>query len=35
MEVYNDHLNRDDHKEDGTPDHAIVKAMFEYRPNRG
>jgi len=34
MEVFNDHLNHDDHKADGTSDHGIVKANFEYRPNR-
>ena len=34
MKVYNDHLNQDDHKITGTSDHAIVKATFEYRPNR-
>ena len=34
MEIFNDHLNRDDHKSDGTTDHGIVKAVFEYRPNR-
>lgn len=35
MEIYNDHLNHDGHKADGTSDHGIVKATFEYRPNRG
>lgn len=35
MEIFNDHLNHDDHKADGTSDHGIVKATFEYRPNRG
>ena len=35
MEIFNDHLNYDDHKADGTSDHGIVKATFEYRPNRG
>jgi hypothetical protein len=34
MEIFNDHLNREDHKADGTSDHGIVKATFEYRPNR-
>lgn len=34
MEVVNDHLNVDDHKESGTTDHGIVKATFEYRPAR-
>lgn len=32
MDVDNDHLNRDDHKESGTTDHGIVRAQFEYRP---
>ena len=32
MEVVNDHLNRDDHKQSGSTDHGIVKASFEYRP---
>jgi hypothetical protein len=35
MEIFNDHLNQDDHKANGTSDHGIVKAAFEYRPNRG
>jgi len=35
MEVFNDHLNSGGHKAAGTPDHGIVKAVFEYRPNRG
>lgn len=30
--INNDHLNTKDHKEDGTTDHGIVKATFEYRP---
>jgi len=34
MEIINDHLNKDDQKETGASDHGIVKAMFEYRPNR-
>lgn len=34
MEILNDHLNRDDHKADGSTDHGIVKATFEYRPNK-
>ncbi len=34
MELSNDHLNRDDHKETGTSDHGVVRAMFEYRPNK-
>ena len=34
MELVNDHLNADDHKETGTSDHGIVRATFEYRPNK-
>ncbi|MGF1524750.1 MAG: endonuclease/exonuclease/phosphatase family protein [Leptolyngbyaceae cyanobacterium] len=33
MDVTNDHLNQDNHKEDGTSDHGVVRARFEYRPN--
>ena len=32
MELFNDHLNAHNHKEDGTSDHGIVRATFEYRP---
>ncbi len=32
MEITNDHLNSDDHKENGSTDHGIVRAEFEYRP---
>ena len=32
MDVFNDHLNDDEHKEDGTSDHGIIRASFEYRP---
>jgi endonuclease/exonuclease/phosphatase family metal-dependent hydrolase len=32
MEIANDHLNSDDHKENGSSDHGIVRAIFEYRP---
>ncbi len=32
MDVQNDHLNADEHKIDGTSDHGIVRATFEYRP---
>lgn len=32
MDVINDHLNADEHKDDGTSDHGIVRATFEYRP---
>lgn len=29
MEIANDHLNHDDHKESGTTDHGIVRAVFK------
>ena len=29
MEIYNDHLNTENHKETGTTDHGIVKAVFK------
>lgn len=32
IEEYNDHLNTEDHKANGSSDHGILKAMFEYRP---
>lgn len=32
MDLSNDHLNQDDHKESGTSDHGVVRATFEYRP---
>jgi endonuclease/exonuclease/phosphatase family metal-dependent hydrolase len=32
MVVYNDHLNFDDHKEQGTNDHGIIRAAFKYKP---
>ncbi|MGD1854286.1 MAG: endonuclease/exonuclease/phosphatase family protein [Leptolyngbyaceae cyanobacterium] len=32
MDVTNDHLNWDNHKTDGTSDHGVVCAQFEYRP---
>lgn len=32
MDLVNDHLNSDDHKENGSTDHGIVRARFEYRP---
>ena len=35
MDVYNDHLNRDDHKEDGTGDHGVARARFVHRPAKG
>ncbi len=34
MDIRNDHLNTEEHKEDGTSDHGIVSATFEYRPAR-
>lgn len=35
MAVYNDHLNFDDHKDNGTNDHGIIRAAFKYRPYKG
>lgn len=32
MEIFNDHLADEDHKETGTTDHGIVKAIFKYDP---
>ena len=32
MEITNDHLNSDDHKDTGSSDHGIVSATFEFRP---
>jgi len=32
MVVNNDHLNFDQHKEDGTNDHGIIRAVFKYKP---
>ena len=32
MDVTNDHLNWDNHKEDGSSDHGVIRAQFEYRP---
>ncbi len=32
MDIVNDHLNHDDHKADGSSDHGMVRACFEYRP---
>lgn len=32
MDVTNDHLNWDDHKADGSSDHGVIRAQFEYRP---
>jgi hypothetical protein len=34
MDVVNDHLNQDDHKADGSSDHGMVRALFEYRPSQ-
>jgi len=31
-EIHNDHLNNEAHKENGSTDHGIVHAAFEYRP---
>lgn len=32
LEVHNDHLNAEDHKQSGTGDHGIVRASFRHRP---
>lgn len=32
LEIANDHLNADDHKESGTGDHGVVRARFRYKP---
>ncbi|PSR15715.1 nuclease [filamentous cyanobacterium CCP3] len=32
MDIVNDHLNHDDHKANGSSDHGMVRACFEYRP---
>lgn len=32
LAVYNDHLNSDDHKADGSGDHGIIRAVFKYKP---
>ncbi len=34
MQISNDHLNVEEHKENGTTDHGIVKATFEYFPEK-
>jgi hypothetical protein len=34
MTVNNDHLNFDNHNEDGTNDHGIVRAVFKFKPMR-
>lgn len=32
LTVYNDHLNVENHKEDGTNDHGIILATFKFKP---
>lgn len=32
MDIVNDHLNHDEHDQDGSSDHGMVRALFEYRP---
>lgn len=32
LEILNDHLNRDDHKQVGSTDHGLVRATFELHP---
>lgn len=32
MDLLNDHLHSDNHKETGSSDHGVVRARFEYRP---
>ncbi|WP_116130886.1 endonuclease/exonuclease/phosphatase family protein [Tropicimonas sp. IMCC34043] len=32
MEVYNDHLNREDFEDHGASDHGIVRAYFDWNP---
>ncbi|MEM1285086.1 MAG: endonuclease/exonuclease/phosphatase family protein [Pseudomonadota bacterium] len=32
LEVYNDHLNREDFEEEGASDHGLVRAMFDWNP---
>lgn len=35
LDIYNDHLNSDDHKaQDGTNDHGIIRARFVFAPAR-
>ena len=34
LTVHNDHLYDDNHKQQGSTDHGIIRAAFEYRPNR-
>jgi hypothetical protein len=32
MEVINDHLNREQFKDEGASDHGIVRAYFDWNP---
>ena len=32
MEVYNDHLNREDFEDEGASDHGLVRAYFDWNP---
>jgi len=32
LAVYNDHLNSEEHKADGSSDHGIIRALFKYKP---
>ena len=32
LDIWNDYLNHDNHKETGSTDHGVVRATFEYRP---
>lgn len=34
MAVNNDHLNFDNHKENGSNDHGIIRAVFKYKPKQ-
>lgn len=34
MTVDNDHLNREDHRAEGSNDHGLIRAVFKYRPAR-
>jgi endonuclease/exonuclease/phosphatase family metal-dependent hydrolase len=35
LAINNDHLNFDNHKDDGTGDHGVIRAAFKYRPAAG
>ncbi len=35
LDISNDHLNTDDHKQSGTGDHGVIRATFRYRPAEG